>query len=85
MAALESANPGMTLVYATMPLTNTSNSDNIKRNVFNDAVRTYCSTNGKFLFDIADIESHDPNGTAVTFADGGQTYWPAPRKLVQVE
>ncbi|MCP4642638.1 MAG: hypothetical protein GY851_19490, partial [bacterium] len=41
---------------------------------YNDAVRQYCITNGKFLFDIADIEAHDPSGVEQTYESGGSTY-----------
>jgi hypothetical protein len=33
-----------------------------ERDAFNHSVRAYCQANGKLLFDIADIEAHDPAG-----------------------
>lgn len=65
---------GTTFVYTTMPLTTDEDSDNVLRNQYNTAVRNYCLTNNKLLFDIADIESHDPSGNASTFVLGGTAY-----------
>lgn len=39
---------------------------------FNAIVRSYCQANGKILFDIADIECHDPNGLKQTNAQGNE-------------
>ena len=74
MAALEAAWPATTFVYMTMPLTTGEDSDNITRNQYNTAVREYCQAHGRLLFDIADMESHDPSGNAITFVSGGQPY-----------
>jgi len=74
MSALETQYPATVFVYATMPLTYNEDSANILRNQYNDAVRDYCEANGKLLFDIADIESHDPTGNAVAFTSGINTY-----------
>jgi hypothetical protein len=63
MSALEAQYPETVFVYATMPLTDKEDNANVLRNQYNDAVRDYCEANGKLLFDIADIESHDPTGT----------------------
>lgn len=63
-----------TFVYATMPLTSSSDADNVLRNNYNDAVRTYASSHNKLLFDIADFEAHDTNGILQTFTIGGTTY-----------
>ncbi len=73
MAGLEAAYPTTKIVYATMPLMTSADTANVLRNNFNNAVRTYCINNNKFLFDIADIEAHDPAGNEWTFVSGGQT------------
>ena len=66
MLDLESDFPDAIFVWWTMPIRTVGNAD---RDAFNAAVRTYCQANNKLLFDIADIESHDPAGNAIT--DGG--------------
>lgn len=74
MAALEKAYPDTRFVYVTMPLTTSEDADNCLRNRYNDAVRQFARAQGKLLFDIADIESHNPRGQAVTFTHDGATY-----------
>ena len=74
MLVLESAYPETVFVYTTMPLTTTNSSwdnylnyNNYLRNVYNDGLRAWVSTNNRVLFDIADIEAHDTNGALCTF------------------
>jgi hypothetical protein len=74
MLALEAAFPQTVFVYTTMPLTTTNsswdnyvNDNNYLRNVYNDGLRSWISTNNRVLFDIADIEAHDSNGVLCTF------------------
>ena len=74
LAALEAAWSATTFVYTTLPLTTDEDSDNVLRNQYNTAVRQYCQSHARLLFDIADMESHDPAGQAITFASDGQTY-----------
>lgn len=75
MQGLEAKMKGTKLVYATMPLTTGSGSDNILRNQFNDTVRSFVSQNDKrLLFDIADIEAWDDNGVQHTFTSGNAIY-----------
>lgn len=76
MTALENSYPSTVFVYATMPLQSGSNMDwaNVLATNYNEAVRTHCSGNGRILLDLADVESHDPQGNHVTFVYGGQTY-----------
>lgn len=69
------AGAGTRLVYATMPLTTGSDSDNILRNNFNNAVRSFVAgSSDRLLFDIADIEAWDTSGVQHTFTDNGKTY-----------
>ena len=74
MTALETAYPSTVFVYTTMPLMTSTDSDNVLRNQYNAAVRSFCVANDKLLFDIADMEAYDPSGTASTFTSGGVTY-----------
>lgn len=57
--------PEKTFVYWTIPL-QTTGADNALRDVFNEQVRKHCADNDLPLFDLADIESHKTDGTAVT-------------------
>lgn len=76
MTALENDYPATRFIYTTQPLqaSGIPGSANIAYWHYNQAVRQHCSTNGRILFDIADIESHDPTGAAITFTDQGVTY-----------
>jgi hypothetical protein len=70
MDKLESSYPNITFVWWTMPVTSASYGESYstakeRRSAYNTAVRNYCKTNDKWLFDIADIESHDGD-TAIT-------------------
>lgn len=67
MEGLEAAHPALTLVWWTMPIETSSNAE---RQEYNDLVRNYCSAKDKWLFDIADLESHDESGTSVVDGDG---------------
>ena len=71
MVALQAAYPNTTFVWWTMPLCATGDADNKKRNAFNQSVRAYVSANGLWLYDIADIESHDAAGTYLLDSVGG--------------
>lgn len=66
MERLEREHPGTRMVWWTAPLTD---GDNAVREAFNQMVRAHVKANDKVLFDIADIESHAPDGRRVT--DGG--------------
>ena len=59
MEALEAAYPDKGFVWWTMPIRTDGSA---LRDAYNIKVRNYCLANGKILFDIADIESHDPAG-----------------------
>jgi len=60
MSGLEEDYPGVTFVYMTGHLDGTGLDGNL--HLRNEQIRTYCKTNNKFLYDFADIESHDPDG-----------------------
>jgi len=59
MLGLEGTYPTKRFVWWTIPI---ETSGNTNRQAFNDQVRAYALANGKVLFDIADIESHDAAG-----------------------
>jgi len=69
MEGLEAASPGIHFVWTTMPLQTVGDA---YRQEYNDQVRTYCAANGKWLYDIAAIESHDDNGMATLDAGGNE-------------
>jgi hypothetical protein len=74
MSTLEADFPATVFVYATMPLTTGEDYANVQRNEYNDAVRAHCASSGALLFDLADMEAHDPGGVEHTFQYGGLTY-----------
>lgn len=69
MDGLEADYPGTTFVWFTMPIEIESGTD-ANRAAFNELMRAYCSANGKWLFDIADIESYSPDGVHQIDVDG---------------
>jgi hypothetical protein len=61
MSGLEADYPNVTFVYMTGHLDGGGPAGSLYRN--NDQIRDYVIANGKVLFDFADIESWDPDGT----------------------
>jgi len=61
MSQLELDFPNVTFIYMTGHLNPGGPDSNTYER--NEQIRTYCRNNNKVLFDFADIESHDPNGT----------------------
>lgn len=61
MNELEQEYPDVKFVYMTGHLDGTGSTENL--NLRNQQIRDFCSANGKALFDFADIESYDPDGT----------------------
>lgn len=74
MDALATAHPDTTFVHTTMPLTTGEDGDNVLRNLYNQEVRAHCAASGELLYDVADMEAHDPEGVEQTFDSGGTTY-----------
>ena len=72
MTNLEARYPQTVFVYSTIPLMASADGDNFLRNRFNDRLREWTRNNGRVLFDIADIEAHDPNGAPCVFTWRGQ-------------
>ena len=57
----ESEYPGMNFIYMTGHLDGTGSSGTLHTR--NEQIRNYCRTHNKVLFDFADIERYDPDGT----------------------
>jgi hypothetical protein len=75
LIALEAAYPATKFVYWTMPLMTSTDSDEVLRNQFNQALRAWIATqDGKLLFDIADIEAWNPSGVRQTFTYNTTSY-----------
>lgn len=62
MARVAKAFPKVRLVWWTVPVTVERAPNNIDRWNYNQLIREECEKNGHMLFDIADIEAHDPKG-----------------------
>jgi hypothetical protein len=60
MNGLENDYPGVVFVYMTGHLDGTGEEGNL--NLRNEQIRSFCTDNGKCLYDFADIESYDPDG-----------------------
>ncbi len=69
---LEASFPTKRFVWWTIPI---ETSGNTARQAFNDQVRAYALANGKLLFDIADIESHNAAGVKRTDSSGRELLW----------
>jgi len=74
MAALETAFPATIFVYMTVPLLISEDESNVRHNQYNALVRSYCQTHSRPLFDIADLEAVNADGTRATFSFGGSSY-----------
>ncbi|MHA1121581.1 MAG: hypothetical protein ACTSPC_02060 [Candidatus Heimdallarchaeota archaeon] len=60
MNDLENDFPSVQFVYMTGHVDGSGLTGNL--HIRNEQIREYCQTNGKILFDFADIESYDPHG-----------------------
>jgi hypothetical protein len=73
IAALERDFPNVTFIKATVPLTTTDSgaaADNANRERLNELIRKEYT--GHHLFDLAALESTEPNGSRVSSSDGGR-------------
>ncbi len=64
----EAANPGLIVPYWTMPIQTYESFQT--REAYNNAIRSYCTSHGKWLLDIADLECHDTSGIKRTDSAG---------------
>jgi hypothetical protein len=74
MAALEMDYPDVIFVYFTSSTTSGPEGSGNQRN---EQIRTYCRDNGKVLFDFADIERWDDDGTYFPWVDDACNYYGA--------
>ena len=72
MTDLEAAYPNVTFVYMTGHVDHWDDANN---KAANQVIRNYCATNNKALFDFADIESYDPDGTYYEFPHDNCDYY----------
>jgi hypothetical protein len=75
MAALERDFPDVRFVYMTGHLDGSGSAGDVHQR--NEQIRDYCRSNGRILFDFADIESWDPDGDTYYLplnADDGCNY-----------
>lgn len=68
LEALETQHPDKTFVYWTMAMSRAIGSAESDR--FNELMREYAATHGKILMDVADIQSHRPDGSRCTDNNG---------------
>ncbi len=61
MSGLEADYPNVTFVYMTGHLDGTGLTGNLHQR--NEQIRAYCRAHNKVLYDFADIETYDPDGT----------------------
>lgn len=61
MTSLENDYPSVRFVYMTGHLDGTGTTGNL--HIRNEQIRSYCRNNNKILYDFADIESYDPDGS----------------------
>ncbi len=72
LEAYEAAHPEMEFIYWTTSLSRAIGSPEAES--FNDQMRQYAIANGKPLFDVADILSHDPDGNPCYDNRDGRPY-----------
>jgi len=72
MVQLEKDYPDVTFVYMTGHV---DHWDDINNKAANKAIRDFCITNKKVLFDFADIESYDPDGKYLQFPNDNCDYY----------
>ncbi|MBN1182639.1 MAG: hypothetical protein JXB49_10155 [Bacteroidales bacterium] len=72
MSQLEIDYPDVTFIYMTGHVDHWEDANN---KAANQIIRDYCEANNKVLYDFADIESHDPNGTYFPFSHDNCDYY----------
>ena len=72
MSQLEAAYPDVNFVYMTGHVDHWDDANN---KAANQMIRDYCIANQKILFDFADIESYDPDGTFYEFPHDSCDYY----------
>lgn len=72
MSQLETLYPNVKFVYMTGHLDHWDDANN---KAANDSIRRYCQREKKILYDFADIESYDPDGTYFPYAGDDCSYY----------
>jgi len=72
MTQFEIDYPNVTFIYMTGHVDILSDSCN---KAANDSIRSYCLNNDKWLFDFADFDRHDPDGTYYEFVNDNCDYY----------
>ncbi len=72
MSQLESEYPNVTFVYMTGHV---DHWDDAANKAANQVIREYCVAHNKVLYDFADIESYDPDGTYFEFPNDNCDYY----------
>jgi hypothetical protein len=72
MTELEEDYPNVTFIYMTGHVDIAQDSCN---KAANDSIRSYCLNNNKWLFDFADFDRHDPDGTYYEFVNDNCEYY----------
>jgi hypothetical protein len=72
MNQLEKDYPNVAFVYMTGHVDHSDDADN---KAADKIIRDYCVANKKILFDFADIDSHDPNGTYYPYPNDNCDYY----------
>lgn len=75
MAQLEADYPDVTFVYMTGHVDIWDDADN---KAANQMIRDFCIANGKVLYDFADIEHYDPDGTYFEYVHDNCNYYDGP-------
>ena len=74
MAQLETEYPDVKFVYMTGHVDIWDDDDN---KAANQTIRDFCTANGKILYDFADIERYDPDGTYYAYVHDNCNYYDA--------
>jgi hypothetical protein len=79
MAQLEADYPGIKFIYMTGHLDHSADANN---KAANQAIRDYCTSNNKILYDFADIESYNPDKTYFQYSGDDCSYYSASGTLL---
>ncbi len=74
MTQLEEDYPNVAFIYMTGHV---DINDDANNKAANDSIRSYCQNNDKWLFDFADFDRHDPDGTYYEFVNDNCDYYDA--------
>jgi len=72
MTQLETDYPAVIFIYMTGHVDMNNDANN---KAANDSIRSYCQNNNKWLFDFADFDRHDPDGTYYEFVNDNCDYY----------